>query len=204
MQQTTRSRLLSCVYYRSRMALVGECRVELLTVAETAQLLRVSPITVRRYISAGALPAHRVGRAIRLRRADVEDFLAPVVPFHTELAVDPHQRNTPNLRRIGAPTDAPDRADENGTLAASASGSDEEDDVAYWYRGRPVRRDDPLYTFIETGDPGDSTDVVADDAELPTMLELLGGVVGIGRSGEPTNIAEHKDDYLAEAFATKR
>jgi hypothetical protein len=42
-----------------------------------------------------------------------------------------------------------------------------------------------------------------DDEPLPTILESLGFSVGIGRSAEPTNIAEHKDEYLADAFETK-
>jgi hypothetical protein len=29
-------------------------------------------------------------------------------------------------------------------------------------------------------------------------------VVGIGQTAEPTNIAEHKDDYLAEAYMPKQ
>ena len=42
--------------------------MELLTVDETARLLKVAPVTVRRYIAEGRLPAVRVGRAVRVRR----------------------------------------------------------------------------------------------------------------------------------------
>jgi excisionase family DNA binding protein len=52
--------------------------MEYLTVNETAQLLRVSPITIRRYIAAGRLEAMRVGRAIRVSRDAIERFAAPV------------------------------------------------------------------------------------------------------------------------------
>jgi hypothetical protein len=31
----------------------------------------------------------------------------------------------------------------------------------------------------------------------------LWGIAGIGRSGRPSDIANHKDDYLADAYATK-
>jgi len=49
----------------------------LLTVPEVAERLRVHPITVRRLIKAGRLPAVRVGRAVRVRVEDVEAFKQP-------------------------------------------------------------------------------------------------------------------------------
>jgi excisionase family DNA binding protein len=54
--------------------------MDLLTIPETARLLRVTPITVRRYIAAGRLPAVRVGKGIRVRREAVDDLITPVVP----------------------------------------------------------------------------------------------------------------------------
>ncbi len=48
----------------------------LLTVTEVAQALRVSNMTVYRLVSAGELPALRVGRSVRLRAADVESYLS--------------------------------------------------------------------------------------------------------------------------------
>jgi excisionase family DNA binding protein len=54
--------------------------MELLTVQETAKLLKLSPITIRRYIGSGRLPAVRIGRAIRVRREAVEELLEPVEP----------------------------------------------------------------------------------------------------------------------------
>jgi excisionase family DNA binding protein len=54
--------------------------MELLTVREVAQELRVSPMTVRRHITAGRLSAVRVGRSIRIRRDAVERFTEPVAP----------------------------------------------------------------------------------------------------------------------------
>jgi excisionase family DNA binding protein len=105
--------------------------MDLLTVKETARLLRVSPITIRRYIASGRLQAERVGRGIRVRREAIEDFITPVVPSAGNQVPDPQE-------------------------------------------------------------------------ELPTILETLGISVGIGRSGEPTNIAEHKDEYLADAISVSR
>ena len=48
----------------------------LLTVAEVADTMRVSNMTVYRLIKSGQLPALRVGKSYRLRRADVNQFLA--------------------------------------------------------------------------------------------------------------------------------
>ena len=48
----------------------------LLTVAEVAELLRVSNMTVYRLIKAGDLPALRVGKNYRIREADLATFLA--------------------------------------------------------------------------------------------------------------------------------
>lgn len=47
----------------------------LLTVAEVADYLRVSEMTVYRLITRGALVARRIGRSWRVRPADLEAFL---------------------------------------------------------------------------------------------------------------------------------
>ena len=46
------------------------------TVAEVAQALRVSNMTVYRLINSGQLPAVRVGKSYRLREEDVDRYLA--------------------------------------------------------------------------------------------------------------------------------
>jgi excisionase family DNA binding protein len=46
------------------------------TVAEVAQVLRVSNMTVYRLISSGQLPAVRVGKSYRLREEDVNRYLS--------------------------------------------------------------------------------------------------------------------------------
>lgn len=52
---------------------------ELLTKSEAAALLKVSPVTVSRWLKQGRLPAFRLGRrAIRIRRGDIERMLAPI------------------------------------------------------------------------------------------------------------------------------
>lgn len=48
---------------------------DLLTVAEVAEMLRVSTMTVYRLIRTGQLPAVRVGRSYRVRRGDLESYL---------------------------------------------------------------------------------------------------------------------------------
>jgi excisionase family DNA binding protein len=46
------------------------------TVAEVAEQLRVSNMTVYRLVQSGALPAVRVGRSYRIHAADVDRYLA--------------------------------------------------------------------------------------------------------------------------------
>lgn len=52
-----------------------EARSRFLTVAEVAEQLRVSTMTVYRLIKAEELPATRVGKSLRIRTDDVERFL---------------------------------------------------------------------------------------------------------------------------------
>ena len=47
-----------------------------MTVGEVAAALRVSSMTVYRLINAGDLPAVRIGRSFRLRREDLDRYLA--------------------------------------------------------------------------------------------------------------------------------
>lgn len=53
-----------------------DSRTRYLTVAEVASTLRVSNMTVYRFITAGELPAVRLGKSYRLREDDVDKFLA--------------------------------------------------------------------------------------------------------------------------------
>lgn len=53
---------------------------EYLTIADTAQALRVSTVTVHRWIKQGRLPAYHVGpRKVLVRRADLTKVMTPVV-----------------------------------------------------------------------------------------------------------------------------
>lgn len=51
-------------------------KVTFYTVAEVAQVLKVSNMTVYRLISSGQLPAVRVGKSYRLREEDVNRYLS--------------------------------------------------------------------------------------------------------------------------------
>ncbi|MFN0091502.1 MAG: helix-turn-helix domain-containing protein [Acidimicrobiales bacterium] len=51
-------------------------RARFLIVAEVAEQLRVSTMTVYRLIKSGELPAVRIGRSFRLREDDVDVFLS--------------------------------------------------------------------------------------------------------------------------------
>jgi excisionase family DNA binding protein len=64
-----------------------------LTVNEAAALLRVSHVTIRRWIWSGKLPAIRVGRILRIRQADLEQLngtpSGPAAPDQTGSPLDP-------------------------------------------------------------------------------------------------------------------
>ena len=48
---------------------------DVMTVSEVAVYLRVNPQTVYRKAKAGAMPALRIGRAIRIRKTELDDWL---------------------------------------------------------------------------------------------------------------------------------
>lgn len=54
----------------------GRPVTRLRTIDEAAELLNVSPRTVRRLIESRALPVHRLGRLVRIADADLAAFLA--------------------------------------------------------------------------------------------------------------------------------
>ena len=54
----------------------SHARARFLTVAEVADLLRVSSMTVYRLIKEGELPAVRVGKSYRVREDDLDAYLS--------------------------------------------------------------------------------------------------------------------------------
>lgn len=63
--------------------------MELLTINETAKILKVSPLTVRRYIARDILHAKRLGRTIRIPRSELERLGEPEEPEFETLGSSP-------------------------------------------------------------------------------------------------------------------
>lgn len=194
--------------------------MELLTVQETAQILKVAPITVRRYIASGRLAAVKIGRGVRVRREAIEGLLTPV-------AVRP-----PTPRPVDNPEDdltVPENEPmvRNGShrriAGAFDAGPSEE--------GPPSPRDDdaetPQELFLlrlaaigdELAPEGGRSDIASDaypyptddeedDLTIPegkplTRNDSLFRIIGMFDSGPgaPTDVASNKHKYLAEAYA---
>ncbi|MDZ7793593.1 MAG: helix-turn-helix domain-containing protein [Spirochaetia bacterium] len=47
----------------------------LLTYKEIASYLRISPVTLRRYVSEGRIPYLKIGRSVRFRKEHVDTWL---------------------------------------------------------------------------------------------------------------------------------
>lgn len=63
--------------------------LELLTVSEVAKTLGLHEITIRRHIKQGRLKALKVGRKVRIKREDLEEFMKPVRPEQPALRISP-------------------------------------------------------------------------------------------------------------------
>lgn len=83
--------------------------MELLTIQEVAQMMRVSPITIRRRIKEGNLSAVRVGRRIRVPRQAVDELPEPIESKATKqnaVKGKPLTFDDPLWRLVGAATEA--------------------------------------------------------------------------------------------------
>ena len=49
--------------------------LQLLTLSEAAKILKVDPTTIGRLAQKGEIAAVRVGRSVRIRKQDLEDFI---------------------------------------------------------------------------------------------------------------------------------
>lgn len=58
-----------------RYEIVSEEKGKFLTVAEVAEIMRVSKMTVYRLVHSGELPAVRVGRSFRVNETAVNEYL---------------------------------------------------------------------------------------------------------------------------------
>jgi excisionase family DNA binding protein len=78
---------------------------ELLTIAEAAKILKVSSITLHRWLKTGRLPAYHVGpKAVRIRRADLQAVMTPVL--RREVTTMKETQFTPIQTSIRPLTDA--------------------------------------------------------------------------------------------------
>ena len=62
---------------RRKVGAVSSGQAELLTVSEVATMVRVSTMTIYRLLHSGMLPCVRVGRLLRIPRADAEALATP-------------------------------------------------------------------------------------------------------------------------------
>ena len=62
---------------------------QLYTLDEVARILRVHRLTAQRYVINGELPASKIGRAWRIRGADLEAFIKSRQPVPVEAAPPP-------------------------------------------------------------------------------------------------------------------
>jgi excisionase family DNA binding protein len=99
--------------------------MELLTVKETADMLRVSQVTVRRYIASGKLAAVRVGRNIRIRRDDAERVIEPAEPVVHSKFVAKKRAIYFSVDNVDGPTDIVENHDK---YLAEAHADTHEDD----------------------------------------------------------------------------
>ncbi len=96
---------------------------EFLTVAEVAALLKLNPQTVRNWIDNGTLPATKVGRRVRITRAELNAFIEagaimPGEPKRPEES-EPHLSGEREPQPLGEPVDYSDLR--NGLHAAGAA-----------------------------------------------------------------------------------
>jgi excisionase family DNA binding protein len=71
-----RSRALNATGHAIGAGNRGRLVTKLRTIAETAEVLNLSPRTVRRLIESGALQVHRFGRVVRIADGDIAVLLA--------------------------------------------------------------------------------------------------------------------------------
>lgn len=63
--------------------------IEILTVQQVAEALQVSPDSVSRLIRRGELPALKVGRQWRIRKTDLEKFMAQRLTYYGPYGIEP-------------------------------------------------------------------------------------------------------------------
>lgn len=94
---------------------------EFLTVAEVAEMLKLNQQTIRNWIDHGSLPAHRVGRRVRIRRSDLERVLDQGYTVPSANSGEPGQSAEDfwGGEVVGVP-EPPESAAEPGAIATTA------------------------------------------------------------------------------------
>lgn len=83
--------------------------MELFTIQEVAQMMRVSPMTIRRRIKEGELAAVRVGRKVRVPKQALDQLPKPIEPKSTKqpsIKGKPLTFDDPLWKLVGAATEA--------------------------------------------------------------------------------------------------
>ncbi len=83
--------------------------MELFTIQEVAQMMRVSPMTIRRRIKEGELAAVRIGRKVRVSKQALDQLPKPIEPKSTKqtsIKGKPLTFDDPLWKLVGSATDA--------------------------------------------------------------------------------------------------
>jgi excisionase family DNA binding protein len=190
--------------------------MELLTVKETAEMLRVSTVTVRRYIASGKLAAVRVGRNIRIRRVDAERVIEPAEPENDpKLIAEAKASYFSN-----GPTDISENHDKY--LAEAYTDTHEDDDTPITNPDGDTTltprewllKNDPLFWTLPGGThEGEPEYIEATEALLAetraknsgsnkplTFDSPIWDLVGMIDDDGPTDYSVNLDKYLVEAI----
>jgi excisionase family DNA binding protein len=162
------------------LVIKGASAMELLTVKETANLLRVSTVTVRRYIASGKLPAVRVGRNIRIRRDDAEGVIES-----SGSEVDPKYIAEEKAKYVSS--------DRLSSVTEDVGPTEMDEDPARYLREHYSKeRQGKVPTRSKFADKSD---------EWLLKSHPLMKMIGFIKDEGPTDMAENHDKYLAEAYA---
>jgi excisionase family DNA binding protein len=157
---------------------------KLLTVKEAAERYRVHEMTIRRHIARGWLRAVRVGRAVRIREEDLENYQRPW--SQAEVAPDSGDLLTAieTLSGIGK-GEGPGGASQDKYRHRSQDNDRtvEHDDVA------PSR---PTADRSEDEDP------------YMSLYKMLDAITGMISDPELADFSERKHEYLADIYMEDR
>jgi excisionase family DNA binding protein len=172
--------------YLCILVIKGTHTVDLLTVKETAEMLRVSTITVRRYIASGKLAAVRVGRNIRIRRNDAERVI------EADARTDFHQHSEGSPVRHVAEARAAYSLSDKSTSIQNGAGLEEskEDPARFLMEHYSEERQGKVPAQSKFADKSDEW--IRENHPLLKMIGIIEGDDG------PTDMAKNHDKYLAD------